>query len=96
MEATRAESPPLAPPRLNPFALPSDTTSRFFLLIVAVLAANVFAYNLLAYELPSTEARFVASQRCTAAAEARPLPETMAPIERDRVLAQAREDCKRP
>lgn len=96
MEATRAESPPLAPPRLNPFALPSDTTSRFFLLIVAVLAASVFAYNLLSYELPSTEARFAASQRCTAAAEARPLPETMAPIEKDRLFAQAQEDCKRP
>jgi len=33
------------PPRLNPFAFPSDTTFRFVLLIVAVLGASLFIYN---------------------------------------------------
>jgi len=32
------------PPRLNPFAFPSDTTFRFVLLIVAVLGASLFIY----------------------------------------------------
>ena len=33
------------PPRLNPFAFPSDTTFRFVLLIVSVLGVSAFIYN---------------------------------------------------
>ncbi len=33
------------PPRLNPFAFPSDTDFRFILLVVAVLAVSMFMYN---------------------------------------------------
>ncbi len=33
------------PPRLNPFAFPSDTDFRFILLVVAVLAVSMFMYG---------------------------------------------------
>lgn len=39
------------PARLNPFAFPSDTTSRFFLLIVFVVAADVVYWNGIADQL---------------------------------------------
>ncbi len=35
------------PPRLNPFAFPSDTDFRFILLIVSILGASLFAYNII-------------------------------------------------
>ncbi|HEY1296031.1 MAG TPA: M48 family metalloprotease [Chloroflexota bacterium] len=38
--------------RLNPFAFPSETDSRFALLIVAVLGSTTFVYNWLASTLP--------------------------------------------
>jgi hypothetical protein len=40
------------PPRLNPFAFPSDTDFRFVLLIVSVLGASLFLYNWLYFSIP--------------------------------------------
>jgi Zn-dependent protease with chaperone function len=39
-------------PRLNPFAFPSDTTFRFVLLIVSILGASLFIYQMLYYSVP--------------------------------------------
>ena len=43
--------PRAQPPRLNPFAFPSDTTFRFVLLIVAVLGTSLFIYHTLFFHL---------------------------------------------
>ena len=40
-----ATAEPERPPRLSPFVLPSDTTFRFALLVVAVLGANLYVWN---------------------------------------------------
>jgi Zn-dependent protease with chaperone function len=94
--ATRQKTPARAELRLNPFALPSDTTSRFVLLIVAVLTASVFAYNVLSATLPATQTRFLDSQRCVEGAQARSVPDTVEPIDQERLIAQARDACRRP
>ncbi|MBI3536519.1 MAG: M48 family metalloprotease, partial [Chloroflexi bacterium] len=58
-------------PRLNPFAFPSDTDFRFFLLIVSVLAAGLFIYNSLYYSVPSNSSNFIQTlRRCTQESEA--------------------------
>lgn len=41
-------------PRLNPFALPSETTLRFVLLIVAVLGTSIFISNWLYFTLTNS------------------------------------------
>lgn len=41
-------------PRLNPFAFPSDTDSRFVLLIVSVLGASLFIYSAVYFSIPAT------------------------------------------
>ena len=94
----RATPPGASPahPRLNPFALPSDTTARFVLLIVAVLSASVFAYNLLAYALPSTQVRLNRAVACVSAVERTPDSENPLPIEARARVQRAEEDCRRP
>jgi Zn-dependent protease with chaperone function len=49
------------PPRLNPFAFPSDTTSRFFLLIVFVISGDVLYWNGAGLQLGDT---IGAAERC--------------------------------
>jgi Zn-dependent protease with chaperone function len=46
---------PDTPPRLNPFAFPSDTSFRFVLLIVAVVSASLFIYNWLYLSAPANK-----------------------------------------
>lgn len=96
MVGTPQGSPPQTPPRLDPFALPSDTTSRFILLIVAVLTASLFAYNLLSSALPSTQARLVRGQQCVEAAQADAVPDGAAPIDEERIGGEVLYDCLRP
>ena len=84
-------------PRLNPFALPTDTTSRFALLVVAVLSASLFAYMLLSFALPSTQERLVRAEQCAEArVAATPVPPTAGENDRTRIVDQARLDCRRP
>lgn len=45
-------------PRLNPFAFPSDTTSRFFLLLVFVAAADIAYWHGIALQLGGTITEF--------------------------------------
>jgi Zn-dependent protease with chaperone function len=42
-------------PRLNPFAFPSDTTFRFFLLIVSIVGVNLFFYNWLYFSFADNQ-----------------------------------------
>jgi Zn-dependent protease with chaperone function len=42
------------PPRLNPFAFPSDTDFRFVLLVVTVLGASLFMYSGVFFSIPIT------------------------------------------
>lgn len=42
-------------PRLNPFAFPSETTLRFILLIVSVIAASLFIYSVLYWRYLETQ-----------------------------------------
>lgn len=42
------------PPRLNPFAFPSDTDFRFILLIVSVVGASLFIYSTVYFSIPAT------------------------------------------
>ena len=87
---------PGLPLRLNPFALPSDTTSRFLLLIVAVLSATLFAYSLLAFVLPSTQDRLSRARECLTATESIVLPDNTLGIDREKILARAQDGCWRP
>src|SRR4029077_9313685 len=57
-----ADRPP--PPRLNPFAFPSDTTFRFVLLVVAVLGTTLFVWNWIYFAVDDHGAR---EQRLSAA-----------------------------
>jgi Zn-dependent protease with chaperone function len=41
-----------SPPRLDPFVFPSSTVSRFALLILTVLGASLFLFNVMAYSFP--------------------------------------------
>jgi Zn-dependent protease with chaperone function len=53
--------------RLNPFAFPSATDFRFWLLILAVLGASLFTFERLYFSVPANQERyFEAAQRCLA------------------------------
>lgn len=58
------------PPRLNPFAFPSDTTFRFVLLIAAILGVSLFTYNWLHIGLSDSEAEMGQLSACVAEREA--------------------------
>jgi Zn-dependent protease with chaperone function len=59
------------PPRLNPFAFPSDTNFRFALLIVAVLGSSLLIYSVIYNSIPVYWGRYQAAQdRCSEAARA--------------------------
>jgi Zn-dependent protease with chaperone function len=45
-------------PRLNPFAFPPETDFRFWLLILAVLGASLFTYELLYFNVPANQERY--------------------------------------
>ncbi len=47
------------PPRLDPFVFPTETTLRFALLIVAVISASLYIYNLIYWRYRSTQLDFV-------------------------------------
>lgn len=83
-------------PRLNPFALPTDTTSRFALLMVAVVSASLFAYMLLSFTFPSTLERLARSRQCIESITLPPLPPTVSEIDRALMLGEARQDCRAP
>jgi Zn-dependent protease with chaperone function len=51
-------------PRLNPFALPSETTLRFLLLVVAVIGTSLFAYNWLFYTFTDGRAELAHYRVC--------------------------------
>ena len=53
-----ASPPDLSSFRLNPFAFPSDTTSRFTLLLVFAIAASVLIWSSMAIRGPSPQAGF--------------------------------------
>lgn len=52
----------LHPPRLNPFAFPSDTDFHFVLLIVSVLGSSLLVYSALYNSLPANTAPILSSQ----------------------------------
>lgn len=52
-------------PRLDPFALPSETTLRFVLLVVAVLGTSLFISNWLYYSVSDGAADMQAQVACT-------------------------------
>ena len=57
MSAPAAAESPQGRARLSPFVLPSDTTFRFALLVVAVLGANLYVWNWLWLALGADQAR---------------------------------------
>jgi Zn-dependent protease with chaperone function len=68
------------PPRLNPFAFPSDTTFRFVLLIVAVLGASLFIYNNLFFRFNGAEYRRTFEQCQSASAAAAEIADSSDPL----------------
>jgi len=59
------------PPRLNPFAFPSDTDFRFALLIVSVLGVSLLIYSILYNRIPDLwEVHYTNEKRCPEAAAA--------------------------
>jgi Zn-dependent protease with chaperone function len=53
-----------APPRPNPFAFPSDTTFRFFLLVVSIVGVSLFLYNWLYFGVSDNRAEVRRSLAC--------------------------------
>jgi len=51
-------------PRLNPFAFPSDTTFRFFLLVVSIVGVSLFLYNWLYFEVSDNQAEVRRTLAC--------------------------------
>ena len=51
-------------PRLNPFAFPSDTTFRFFLLIVSIVGVSLFLYNWLYFSVSDNRAEVRRTLAC--------------------------------
>jgi Zn-dependent protease with chaperone function len=51
-------------PRLNPFAFPSDTTFRFFLLVVAIVGVSLFLYNWLYFSVSDNRAEIRRTLAC--------------------------------
>ncbi len=55
MQAGRSASLPQSEAQLNPFALPSSTTFRFILLIIAIVTASLYIYNYMYFTLPGKQ-----------------------------------------
>jgi Zn-dependent protease with chaperone function len=55
------------PARLDPFALPSDTDSRFLLLVLTVLGSALFAFNWVYFSLEDRRHEQLVSLRCSLA-----------------------------
>ncbi|MGH3043888.1 MAG: M48 family metalloprotease, partial [Gaiellaceae bacterium] len=51
-------------PRLNPFAFPSDTTFRFFLLVVSIVGVSLFLYNWLYFSVSDNRAEVRRTLAC--------------------------------
>lgn len=81
--------------RLNPFALATDTTARFALLIVGVLSSSLFVYFLLVLSLPSTQTGFREVERCVVAAESTFVPGGAGPLDSELILNRAKDECGR-
>jgi Zn-dependent protease with chaperone function len=95
MEPSSAERSRGEEPRLNPFALPSDTTARFAVLVVAVITSSLFVFSLIYLALPSTGARYEQARvRCPADAM-RDVPESAPALVREEALVRAVSECRR-
>ena len=61
---TAAAEPDPPPPRLNPFAFPSDTTFRFLLLVVSIVGVSLFLFNWLYFSVADNRADLRAQEKC--------------------------------
>jgi Zn-dependent protease with chaperone function len=59
-----AAAEPDPPPRLNPFAFPSDTTFRFLLLVVSIVGVSLFLFNWLYFSVADNRADLQAQLAC--------------------------------
>lgn len=68
--APASAGPGATAPRPNPFAFPSDVDFRLLLLVTAVVASGLFAYNWIYFGLPVASGDLPIYQRCAQAAAA--------------------------
>jgi Zn-dependent protease with chaperone function len=59
-----AVSTPQADSRLDPFSFPSETTSRFVLLMASIVGASLFIFNFVYFSFQDFDKTFALYQRC--------------------------------